>query len=319
MAWRPDYRSSCALYRRTLRWTTKPSVFGNCLYQAQNSVYSPFMTLEPGLYVAATPIGNLKDITYRVVEALNAAELILCEDTRQTGKLCAAYGIKTPLKPYHDHNGAAVRPGIIEKLKDGATLCLVSDAGTPLISDPGYRLVREARDAGISVYPLPGASAAIAALSAAGAPSDKFLFAGFPPAKEAARKSFLHNLASLDATLVFYESASRLSTTLAAMNEAFGDRRVAVARELTKLHEEIIEGDFDELSERYTKAAPKGEIVIIVHPPADVPASEEDLEDFLKTALAEMSVKDAAAAAAETLGVPKNRAYQTALGLKKRP
>jgi len=274
------------------------------------------MTLEPGLYVAATPIGNLKDITYRVVEALDAADLILCEDTRHTAKLCAAYGIKTPLKPYHDHNGAAARPGIIENLKQGAKLCLVSDAGTPLISDPGYKLVREARDAGIAVFPLPGASAIIAALSTAGAPSDKFLFAGFPPAKQAARKTYLQSLADIDATLVFYESASRLSASLATMAEVFSNRRAAVARELTKLHEEILEDNLSELATRYSSAPPKGEIVIVVHPPADVAASDEDLENFLKTALKEMRVKDAAAAAAETLGVARNRAYQTALALK---
>ena len=274
------------------------------------------MTLEPGLYVAATPIGNLKDITYRAVETLNTAELILCEDTRQTAKLCAAYGIKTPLKPYHDHNAAAVRPGIIEKLKEGASICLVSDAGTPLISDPGYKLVREARDANIAVFPLPGASAAIAALSAAGAPSDKFLFAGFPPAKEAARKNFLQSLARTDATLVFYESASRLAATLGVMADTFGDRQASVARELTKLHEEIIEGALTELASRYANATPKGEIVIVVHPPTDVSATEEDLEIFLKSALEDMSVKDAATAAAKTLGVAKNRAYQKALSLK---
>ena len=276
------------------------------------------MTLEPGLYVAATPIGNLKDITYRVVEALSAADLILCEDTRQTAKLCAAYAIKTPLKPYHDHNGAAVRPGIIEKLEAGERICLVSDAGTPLISDPGYKLVREARDAGIRVFPLPGPNAAIAALCVAGAPSDKFLFVGFPPSKEGARQSFLASFAGLDATLLFYEAASRLCATLTAMEAAFGDRQALVARELTKLHEETIEGSFSELSAHYEQKPPKGEIVIVVHPPKGRETSDEDLEEYIQAQLETLSVKDAASSAATALGVAKNRAYQTALDLKKR-
>jgi 16S rRNA (cytidine1402-2'-O)-methyltransferase len=275
------------------------------------------MALEPGLYVAATPIGNLKDVTYRVVDALKEADLILCEDTRQTAKLCAAYGIVTPRAPYHDHNADKARPGILKKLGAGARICLVSDAGTPLISDPGMKLVRDARKIGVKVFPLPGPSAAVAALSAAGAPTDRFLFAGFPPAKAAARAAFFRDLAPIEATLVFYETAPRLSGSLAAMAAAFGDRRAILARELTKLHEEFREGALSDLAALYAEKAPKGEIVVIVHPPAPkASASEAELDEFLARALEEMTVKDAAAAAAEALKVPRKDAYQRALRRK---
>lgn len=276
------------------------------------------ITLEPGLYVTATPIGNLADITYRAVAALKSADLILCEDTRQTAKLCAAYQIETPRTAYHEHNAARVRPGVITKLKDGASVCLVSDAGTPLVSDPGYKLVREARDQGIAVYPLPGPSAAIAALSAAGAPSDHFFFAGFPPSKSGARATFFQKLSAIDGTLIFYETAPRLAVSLAAMYEAFGDRRVCVARELTKLHEEIREGELTELVEFYKSAPTKGEIVILVHPAEKKKASEDELIRYLQNALQEMSVKEAAASAAQHLGVPRKAAYDCALKLKDR-
>lgn len=274
------------------------------------------MALEPGLYVAATPIGNLRDITYRVVDALKEADLILCEDTRQTAKLCAAYGISTPRAPYHDHNADKVRPEIIAKLKEGDAICLVSDAGTPLISDPGFKLVRDAREAGIAVTPLPGACAAIAALSAAGAPTDRFLFAGFPPPKDAAREKFFESLARERATLVFYETGPRLADSLAAMHAAFGDRRGVVARELTKIHEEFRAAPLSALAASYADAPPKGEIVVIIDPPEEEEASPEALDDFLAKALAEMSVKDAAAAAADALGLPRKEAYERALALK---
>lgn len=275
------------------------------------------MTLEPGLYVAATPIGNLKDVTYRVIETLAAADRILCEDTRQTAKLCAAYAIKTPRAAYNEHNADRVQPEIIAALKEGAAICLVSDAGTPLISDPGFRLVRAARDAGVRVIPLPGATAAIAALSASGAPSEKFFFAGFAPAKAEARLAFLKSLAAIEATLVFYEGPSRLGDSLSAMAQALGDRRAVVARELTKLYEEFDEGSLSRLAAKYSAAAPKGEIVVIVFPPeAPAAASENDIDRFIATALASMSVKDAAAAAADALGISKKSAYERALALK---
>lgn len=274
------------------------------------------MALEPGLYVAATPIGNLNDVTFRVIEALKEADLILCEDTRHTAKLCTAYGIKTPREAYHDHNADEVRPRILARLQAGAAICLVSDAGTPLISDPGYKLVREARDLGVRVTPLPGPSALIAALSAAGAPTDRFCFAGFPPPKAGARETFLRSLARMPGTLVFYETAPRLADSLSAMATAFGDRRAAIARELTKLHEEIREGALSELAGEFAAHPPKGEIVVIVHPREEPEAAEADVDAFLKEALAAMSIKDAAAAAADALGIPRKDAYARALQMK---
>ena len=275
------------------------------------------MTLEPGLYVAATPIGNLKDVTYRVVETLAAADRILCEDTRQTAKLCAAYQIKTPRTAYNEHNAEKTQPEIIAALQAGAVICLVSDAGTPLISDPGFRLVRAAREAGVKVIPLPGPSAAIAALSASGAPTEKFLFAGFPPAKAEARLAFLKTLAAVEATLVFYEGPSRLGDSLEAMAAAFGDRRAIVARELTKLYEEFDAGTLPDLAAKYSAAAPKGEIVVLVFPP-DAPeeATPAEIDAFIVAALVAMSVKDAAAAAAAALGIAKKSAYERALALR---
>ena len=272
--------------------------------------------LDPGLYVTATPIGNLRDITYRAVETLKAADLILCEDTRQTAKLCAAYAIETPRAPYHDHNAARARPGIIKKLQDGASICLVSDAGTPLISDPGFKLVREAREAGVCVYPIPGPAAAIAALSAAGAPSDQFFFAGFPPTKSGARDKAFEAMAPINATLIFYETSPRLAASLAAMAGAFGDRRSLVARELTKMHEEFRSGTLTELAKFYETTTVKGEIVVVVYPPENISTSEADLDAFLTTALSEMSVKKAAAKAAAELNVSRNDAYARALALK---
>lgn len=275
------------------------------------------MTLQPGLYVAATPIGNLKDVTFRVIEALKGADRILCEDTRQTAKLCAAYGISTPRAAYNEHNAGRVQPEILDALAAGAAICLVADAGTPLISDPGYRLVRAARDAGVKVFPLPGPSAVIAALSASGAPAEKFFFAGFPPAKTEARLEFLKSLAAIDATLVFYEGPSRLRASLQSMAEAFGGRRAVVARELTKMFEEFDEGPLEALAEKYAAAAPKGELVVIVYPPEEkTAATSAEIDRFLNAALASMSVKDAAAAAADALGIARKTAYERALALK---
>ena len=277
------------------------------------------MDLKPGLYVTATPIGNLGDITYRAVNALKEADLILCEDTRQTAKLCAAYGVKRPLAPYHDHNAEKARPGIIKKLQEGARVCLVSDAGTPLVADPGYKLVRDARAAGVDVFPLPGASAAIAALCASGAPSDRFFFAGFLPSKSGARRAALEALKGVDATLIFYETAPRLSASLAAMAETLGDRTAVVARELTKLHETFREGALSELSAFYKAQPVKGEIVVLTHPPAAATATPGELDSFLREALGEMSLKDAASAAAKALGVKRSEAYARALQLKNAP
>ncbi len=277
----------------------------------------PEKPLEPGLYVAATPIGNLGDVTYRVIAALKAADRILCEDTRQTAKLLAAYGVTAPMSPYHDHNADRVRPGVIAALKDGARFVLVSDAGTPLISDPGAKLVRDARAAGVRVFPLPGASAFVAALSAAGVMTDRFLFAGFPPAKAEARRKFFSGLAGAPASLVFYESPQRLSDSLAAMADALGPRRAVIARELTKIHEEFVEDSLPALAARYADASPKGEIVVIVDPPAEeIAAAPEDIDAFLRRALETQTLKDAAAAAADAFGLPRKEAYARALALK---
>ncbi len=274
--------------------------------------------LSPGLYVAATPIGNLGDVSARLIETLKGADLILCEDTRRTGRLCAALGVSTPMRAYHDHNGAAVRPEIIERLAAGAAFALVSDAGTPLISDPGYKLVAEARAAGANVVAVPGPCAAIAALSVAGLPTDRFFFAGFPPAKAAARAKFLDELRHLPSSLVFYEAAGRLSESLAAMATAFGARDAAVVRELTKKFEETLTGGLPYLAQKIAEAPVKGEVVIVVGPPPDEAQPEAgEVEAFLADALTEMSVKDAAAAAAESFGVAKKDAYQLALALKR--
>lgn len=290
---------------------------GKVIDRAGLSPEQVLMPLEPGLYVAATPIGNLRDVTYRVVDALKAADRILCEDTRHTAKLCSAYGIETPRVAYTEHNADRVQPEILEALKAGAAICLVSDAGTPLISDPGYRLVRAARSAGVKVFPLPGPSAVIAALSASGAPTERFLFGGFPPAKSEARLAFFRSLAATDATLVFYEGPSRLAESLAAMAQAFGTRGAVVARELTKIHEEFDAGPLASLAQKYAAAEARGEIVVIVEPPERQPAATlDDLDHFIGAALASMSVKEAAAAAADALGVPRKLAYQRALLLK---
>lgn len=276
------------------------------------------IVLKPGLYVTATPIGNLGDITYRAVEAMKAADEILCEDTRTTATLCKAYNISTPRRAYQDHNGHAVRPAIIEQLQAGATFCLVSDAGTPLISDPGFKLVRDARAAGIDVYPLPGASAAIAALSAAGAPSDQFFFAGFIPAKQAARKRAFEALAQIPATLICYENGRRLAATLCDMHEAFGDRDACVAREITKFYEEFKVAPLATLAIDIAETPIKGEIVVLVWPAPELPTSQADLDAFLVDILKDKRVSEAADAAAQTLGVKRRDAYTRALALKKR-
>ncbi|MEM8772114.1 MAG: 16S rRNA (cytidine(1402)-2'-O)-methyltransferase [Pseudomonadota bacterium] len=276
------------------------------------------LDLKPGLYVTATPIGNLGDITYRAVDILKNADLILCEDTRQTAKLCAAYGVKTPRRAYHDHNGAQVRPEILDRLSGGERICLVSDAGTPLIADPGYKLVSEARDRGVSVFPVPGPSALTAALSAAGAPTDRFVFAGFPPQKSAGRKTYFKTFKTAPGSLVFYESGPRLAASLADMAAVYGGRKATVARELTKLHEEFVTNNLEDLAGDYRENPPKGEIVIIVFPLAETEADADTLDAFLQERLAAMGVKEAATEAAAALGVARRDAYSRALQLKER-
>lgn len=274
--------------------------------------------LEPGLYIVATPIGNLGDLSPRAAETLRKANLVLAEDTRVTGKLLAHAGAKTPMRRYDDHSSDRDRAELVSRLGSMA-VALVSDAGTPLISDPGYKLVRAARDAGHQVRTIPGPCAAIAAITLSGLPSDRFLFAGFLPAKAKARADSIAGLAAVRATLVFYESGPRLADSLAALAAGLGTREAAVAREITKLHEECVTGSLAELAKRYEVAAPKGEIVIVVGPPhAAEAASDADLDSTLKEALKNASPSRAAADAAQRLGIPRKRAYARALELSRK-
>jgi 16S rRNA (cytidine1402-2'-O)-methyltransferase len=276
----------------------------------------PGRALDPGLYVVATPIGNLGDITLRALEVLRDVDLIACEDTRVTAKLLNAHGITTRLTAYHDHNAERVRPALIERLQRGEKLALVSDAGTPLVSDPGYRLVRECASLGIGVIPLPGASSVMAALVAAGLPTDRFLFVGFLPHKTAARRSALEELVTVHATLLFLESPHRLAASLADMEQVLGARDAAIARELTKLHEEIRRATLSDLAAHYASAPePKGEIVIVVGPPHEQAPTEVSLDDALAPALKEMSLRDAVAKVAKDTGIARGKVYARALEL----
>ncbi len=272
----------------------------------------------PGLYIVATPIGNLGDITLRALEVLKNVDLIACEDTRVTAKLLSHYGIKKPTISYNDHNAADRRPEIFDTIENGGRVALVSDAGTPLISDPGYKLVREAAAEGIHITTLPGASSLLSALCLAALPTDRFLFAGFLSPKEEACKKELSSLARIDTTLVFFESAKRLQKTLSWMNETLGDRDAAVARELTKLHEECKRGRLQTLATYYAKEGePKGEVVIVVAPPAAVEASQEDIESKLQLLLKTHSVKEAASIVAEETGTARKEVYSKALDIMK--
>ncbi|MEO1042673.1 MAG: 16S rRNA (cytidine(1402)-2'-O)-methyltransferase [Pseudomonadota bacterium] len=272
--------------------------------------------LSPGLHVAATPIGHLGDVSSRLREALSAADRIVCEDTRVTGKLLSALDLSgRPLSAYHEHNAEKVRPGVIRELESGAAIVLVSDAGTPLISDPGYKLVREARDRNIPVVAIPGPSALIAALSIAGAPTDAFSFLGFLPKGAGQRATLLNGLKERGETLVFYETGPRIAASLQSVAETLGPRTVAVARELTKVHEELVEGPADQLAARYQAAPPKGEIVLIVHP-ATTPEAV-DLDGLLTELLGRESLRESARIAAEMTGRPRKECYARALELQK--
>ena len=277
------------------------------------------VSLAPGLYLVATPIGNLGDIGARALKVLGGADLVACEDTRTTRKLLSAYGLAPPLAAYHEHNAARVRPGLIARIKAGEAVALVSDAGTPLISDPGYKLVRAAAEAGLAVTTVPGPSAPLAALTISGLPSDRFMFAGFLPAKTAARRRDLAALKAVPATLIFFETARRLPATLSAMAEALGAREAAVAREMTKLHEEVRRDTLEALTAHYAAAGPpKGEVVIVVGPPEDTRAeiAEAELDARLGEALSQArSLRDAVAAVAAETGLPRQRVYARALAL----
>ncbi|MBA4771697.1 MAG: 16S rRNA (cytidine(1402)-2'-O)-methyltransferase [Sphingomonas sp.] len=272
--------------------------------------------LNPGLYIVATPIGNLGDLSPRAADILSRVSLIAVEDSRVTARLLHHIGVKRPMQPYHDHNADAVRPGLIARMAHEA-IALVSDAGTPLISDPGYKLVREARAAGHTVVTIPGPCAAIAALTLAGLPTDRFLFMGFLPPKAAARTSTIAEVAGVRATLVIYESGPRLAATLTALAEGLGDREAAVAREMTKHFEEAVSGTLSSLAARYADAPPKGEIVVVVAPPgAAAPATLADTDAALAEALARLPTGQAASEVAKALGLDRKALYARALALK---
>ncbi|WP_010215952.1 16S rRNA (cytidine(1402)-2'-O)-methyltransferase [Sphingomonas sp. PAMC 26621] len=272
--------------------------------------------LSPGLYIVATPIGNLGDLSPRAAHILSHAAVIAVEDSRVTAKLLHHIGVKRPMVPYHDHNAEEVRPGLIARMGT-EPVALVSDAGTPLISDPGYKLVRDARAAGHTVWTIPGPCAAVAALTLAGLPTDRFLFVGFLPAKTQARATAIAEIATIRATLVLYESGPRLGVTLAALAEGLGDREAAVTREITKHFEEAVTGTLSMLAARYADAPPKGEIVVVVAPPgAPEAASAEDADTALTEALTRLSTGQAASEVAKKLGLDRKSLYARALELK---
>jgi 16S rRNA (cytidine1402-2'-O)-methyltransferase len=275
--------------------------------------------LTSGLYVVATPIGNLRDITLRALEILAGADLIACEDTRVTRKLLDHYGISTPMLAYHEHNAAAARPKLLSKLDAGESIALVSDAGTPLISDPGYKLVRAAQAAGHLVTTSPGASATLAALNVAGLPTDRFFFEGFLPPKTGQRRARIAELTRIPATLILFETGPRLASTLADLRDILGAREAAICRELTKLHEEIRRGDLSTLAADYADMPePRGEIVIVIAPPPQEEKPDiQQVDDLIRTALTRTTMKDAVGEVATATGLPRREVYQRALELSK--
>lgn len=273
--------------------------------------------LAPGLYLVATPIGNLRDITLRALDVLRAADRVLAEDTRVTRRLLDAYEIEARLQAYHDHNAEKVRPELLEALAGGEIIAMVSDAGTPMVSDPGYKLARAAIEAGADVIAIPGASALLTALCIAGQPTDRFTFAGFPPPRTVGREKWLQDLPDRTGTLVFYEGVSRIADSLASMAKILGDRPAAVCRELTKLHEEARRGSLSELAAHYAEAGPpRGEAVIVVGPPADTDWTAEQIDLALQDALADMRVKQASTHVAEMSGWSRRDVYARAIALR---
>lgn len=280
---------------------------------------NPETLLDPGLYIVATPIGNLGDLSPRAADILRRADVIAVEDSRVTAGLLRHVGTKTPMVPYHDHSAEGVRPALIARMATQA-VALVSDAGTPLISDPGFKLVRDARAAGHLVVTIPGPCAAVAALTLAGLPTDRFLFVGFLPSKMHARAEAIAEVATIRATLVMYESGPRLGACLAALAEGLGDREAAVTREITKKFEEAVTGTLSTLAARYADAPPRGEIVIVVAPPGEAPpASQEDGDTALAEALTRLSTGQAASEVAKKLGLDRKALYARALELKGEP
>jgi 16S rRNA (cytidine1402-2'-O)-methyltransferase len=277
----------------------------------------PQIELVPGLYLVATPIGNLGDITLRALAVLHGADRIFCEDTRVTRKLLARYGISTSLAAYHDHNAEQVRPIVLTALRRGERVALMSDAGTPLVSDPGYKLVRAALAEDLLVTAIPGPNAAVTALILSGLSPDAFLFAGFLPRRQLARRRALARWAAVEATLVFYETTPRLAESLADMAEVLGNREAAVARELTKLHEEVRRGRVADLAAYYRLAgAPRGEAAVVVGPPEHHEPNQAEVDERLRTALAELGVREAAAKLAAETGMSRGELYRRALAMR---
>ena len=272
-----------------------------------------------GLFVVATPIGNLGDMSVRAQEILTTVDKIACEDTRVTGKLLSRFSINTPMTLYHDHNAGRVRAGVLAELRQGAAIALVSDAGMPTISDPGYKLVKACIEDNIPLTVLPGANAALTGLIQSGLPTDRFLFQGYLPVRSGARLTELEELCSISATLIFYESGNRLAKSLADMASVLGDRPAAVARELTKLHEEVRRGSLAQLATEYgAVTAPKGEIVVIIAPPESPPPPNElELEAMLAGRLRSLSVKDAATEVAQITKIPRKTLYGMAVRLQR--
>ena len=272
--------------------------------------------LAPGLYIVATPIGNLGDLSPRASQILLNADVVAVEDSRVTAGLFRHLGAKGKMTPYHDHNADAVRPGLVARMSR-ESVALVSDAGTPLISDPGFKLVRDARAAGHAVVTIPGPCAAVAALTLAGLPTDRFLFLGFLPSKQQARAQAIAEIAGVRATLILYESGPRLSACLSALAEGLGDREAAVAREITKKFEECVTGSLTQLAARYEEGGPKGEIVIVVAPPGEAaPASAEDADSALAEALTRLPASKAAGEVAKKLGLDRRELYARAMAMK---
>ena len=270
------------------------------------------------LYIVATPIGNLEDMTYRAVRILGEVDLIAAEDTRHSLKLLNHFGISKPMTSYFDHNKQFKGERILNALRQGKSVALISDAGTPCISDPGYQLVRDAVAENIQVIPIPGACAAAAALSASGLPTDTFTFAGFPPSRQGKRRSFLSGVAALPGTLVLYEAPHRLEETLRDICEVLGERQIVVARELTKIYEELIRGNVSKVIESVAQGKVRGEVVILVAPGELVPTERESLTEVLQQLMVggELSVKDIARKAADITGVSRNEAYAEVLKLR---
>lgn len=275
--------------------------------------------LPGGLYLVATPIGNLADITLRALHVLTNADVIYCEDTRTSSRLLQHYAISAPLRPFHDHNEEAELPRVMRQVAEGRRVALISDAGMPLVSDPGFKLVRACAQERLPVTCIPGPSAVLTALSASALPTDQFTFAGFLPPKQAARRARLAELKSVRGTLVFFEAPQRTPETLDDMAGVLGERMGAVARELTKMHEEMARGSLASLAASFAEREVKGEVVILVGPPQAEEADDETIERHLSQALASMKLKDAAAAVADALGVSKSRVYAIGLKIKREP